>query len=132
MRRLVLRLVQAFALLMVFLLAYAGAWSFRHREQLFAPPHTLVVFGTERCSITTAMRRGLEAEGIPFVFANIDDTSNYAQMLVRTGKHRNLQPSGSVKLPVVSLDGVTHERPALEEVVARYRSAVSAPASPNT
>ena len=79
------------------------------------PSPEVIVYGRGACSITTATRTALDAEGISFVYKDVDVAENGHEMWEKV-KATSWYEGGSVGLPVVDVKGIVMERPSIEEI----------------
>ena len=111
--------------IVVLVVSFSVAFGYIYRERIFLGPTSVLVYGTENCSFTTKLRRGLDEEGVPYVFVNVDGPYNFQEMQTRLGVHSGRFTAGTIRLPVVYQSGAARERPALADVVHAYSEALS-------
>ena len=109
----------------VCVVAMTLAFGFANRDRWFTTPVSIVVYGTERCSYTQALRDDLDAQAIPYVFADVDKPFLFQEMQVRLGVFRGEFTAPSIRLPVVYQAKEARERPPFVEVADLYRTALS-------
>ena len=109
----------------VFVVAMTLAFGFANRDRWFTTPVSIVVYGTERCSHTQALRDDLDAQAIPYVFADVDKPLLFQEMQVRLGVYRGEFTAPTIRLPVVYQAKVARERPPFMDVADRYRTALA-------
>lgn len=83
-----------------------------------AGSYTIIVYGTEYCGYTRAMRHDLDGEKYLYSYYDVNkDESKNEEMWKKV---RLVCPtcelSGSVKIPVMDLNGQVYIRPTFEEV----------------
>jgi hypothetical protein len=90
-----------------------GAYAFTHRDRLFPPMNTVVVYGRETCGITKMVRSGLDARHITYVFADIDVSAIKDELNYKLGPHFK-EPRYT--LPVVHVGGALLLTPTADQV----------------
>lgn len=83
-----------------------------------AGAYTIIVYGTDNCGFTQAMRNDLSNAKYRFAYydVNKDDLKNDEMWKKVRLVCPTCELSGSVKIPVMDLNGQVHIRPSFEEV----------------
>ena len=98
------------------------AWG-SYRQQLFPlkplyqKPY-IVVYGRESCGYCQAMRKGLEAKSIPYVWKILDEEPGRSEVFARM-KEAGVE-TGSFLLPVVDVNAEILVHPESPEVIVKY------------
>lgn len=83
-----------------------------------AGAYTIIIYGTEYCGFTQAMRHDLDSEKYRYAYYDVKKDDNKNEEMWK--KVRLVCPtcelSGSVKIPVMDLNGQVYIRPSFEEV----------------
>ena len=93
----------------------ASTYSYVNRDRLFPFQDTIVVYGTEACSITQRVRSELAARHIDYVFADADVPAISDELWAKIGRSRVPQ---WITFPVVHVAGRMLHTPSPDEIVA--------------
>lgn len=103
----------------LFIGVFVSTYVLVHHDRVLPAADHLVVYGRDSCAYTTRLRRTLDADGIPFEYANIDAYFVELEMWVKLGALTGTVTSA--RLPVVEFDGVIRQRPDETVLVSEYR-----------
>ncbi len=90
-----------------------SVYCYVNRDRLFPTGETIVVYGRETCGFTLAVRRGLAAQGIPYIFADINISAISDELNYKLGP-KFKEPRYT--LPVVHIGNKLMLTPTAEQV----------------
>lgn len=99
--------------LVLFLVTIAATHVALHWERIFPDPRNIVVYGTDGCGFTTAMREELTVAGHSYEYGDLDLFFPEFELAA----HLNLAEQRTVRLPVVVVGGKVLERPGVAQVI---------------
>ena len=128
MRAFLIRFVRIYATMVAVLVVGAssavGTYLLVHRDRLFPKAYTVVVYGRDTCSITTAMRSFLQQKNVPFVYASVDNPFVDQEMWYFHDKIApGLANPNHAEFPLVRINGNVLESPQEEVVLSLYQRA---------
>lgn len=111
----------------VLIVSFVGTYVAMNAQRIFPAADKVVVYGRDSCGFTAAMRSDLQAQGIPFVYANIDKPFISEEMWHHLHKISASDPTPRLaELPVVLINHQVLERPDAAFVIAERERAVGA------
>lgn len=106
--------IKVLAVLAVFLVAMGGTYIGMHAQRVFPADDQIVIYGRDSCGFTIALRDTLDAQKIPYVYANLDKPLISEELWAKV----DLPPSKTtVTLPMVQINGSVLESPSSQDVL---------------
>lgn len=107
----------------------AVGYTYGNRDRLFPAGDTVVIYGRHECGITRLVRQGLEAQGIPYLFADADIPAIDDELWYKLGPRFKPQ---RITFPVVHVAGrllLTPTADQVQQALAEHRAAAGPGAS---
>lgn len=98
------------------------SYAYQSRDRLFPARDTVVIYGRHTCGLTRMVRQGLEAQGVPYLFADADIPAIDDELAYKLGPRFAAR---SITFPVVHVAGRMLLTPTAEQVqqaLARHQA----------